>query len=148
MPCVVLSFNKRLKLWEDGDIEELLREASVLQNRMPARKVKKREVAEVARLFAGHVFRGDSRAALQLVDEQEGGLLEFSPEVIAAAKAIHPPAQPAEDSALLNPLLGPPPEVIFDEIDGCAIKEAALRTKGGAGPSAGMPSTGNDSFLP
>ena len=64
-------------------------------------------------------------------------MLEFSPEVIAAAKAIHPP-QPAKDTALLKcPLLGPPPAIIFEEIDGRAIKEAALRTRGGAGPSGG-----------
>ena len=61
---------RRLALWEDGDIEDLLREARVLQRRMSARKVTKREVAAVARLFAGHLFRGDSRAALQLLDEQ------------------------------------------------------------------------------
>ena len=59
-----------------------------------------------------------------------------SPSVLEMLLKKHPPGQPVNPSVLIGE--GEPPlvhSVLFDRIDGDAIKKAALNTKGAAGPS-------------
>ena len=47
----------------------------------------------------------------------------------------HPPGQPAYPEILLTPPAQEPHPVLFDQLDGEAIRTAALKIEGAAGPS-------------
>ena len=93
------------------------------------------------------MFRGKVNAALDLLSNtNNGGTLNptdlsdpsdpLSPSVLETLLKKHPPGQPVNPSVLIGE--GEPPfvhPVLFDRIDGEAIKKAALNTKGAAGPS-------------
>ena len=93
------------------------------------------------------MFRGKVNAALDLLSKSNnGGTLNptdpsdpsdpSSPSVLEMLLKKHPPGQPVNPSVLIGE--GEPPlvhSVLFDRIDGDAIKKAALNTKGAAGPS-------------
>ena len=129
---------KRLELWEKGDIAGLLEEAVAIQGRMPARKVRKESVGDLAGRFALLVHGGRSREAMRMLDEGDpGGVLELTPETKRAMADIYFDDQPIDESALLQGPVRLEHEAVFKEITGDAIKKAALKSRGGAGPSGG-----------
>ena len=57
---------RRLKLWKDGDLDELVREGRVIQSRLKRKPSAKRET-QVTRSFTKLMFEGNTRVALQLL---------------------------------------------------------------------------------
>ena len=131
----------RLKLWKEGNIAQLLRESSELQHRFVAQRrvlsmKADREDDDEAYRFAQLIFEGDERRAHRMLDAMGGtGVQELTPEVRQTLSDIHFADEPARESALLKGPVLPIPDAVFDSITGAAIKDAALRTRGGAGPS-------------
>ena len=125
---------KRLALWKEGEIDSLLREGRSIQKRLV--KTKRTEPANKAKIFAKLVMEGQIRSALRYLSENEcGGVLPLTVDVMGQLKDKHPEAQEAKLGSLL---FGPVEEVhdsLYQQIDGDMIREAALRTKGSGGPS-------------
>ena len=63
---------RRLKLWKDGDLDELVREGRVIQSRLKCKPSAKRET-QVTRSFTKLMFEGNTRAALQLLSGCDRG---------------------------------------------------------------------------
>ena len=129
---------RRLAMWKEGRLYELTEEVRAIQERLKERKHKLSD-DELARRFAGFIFTGKINAAMRLLDEEaaKGGIQKLTPTVIKILENLHPEAKPAETSALIQ---GTPPTVhaiIFDELDGERILDAARRTRGAAGMSGG-----------
>ena len=126
---------KRLALWKDGKIAELLREGRSVQKRL-ARSHQKKDPPHKAKIFAKLVMEGQINSALRyLTDDGCGGVLSLNDDVMKQLHEKHPKAQPAKLGSLL---FGPVDEVhesAYNEITGEMIREAALRTKGAGGPS-------------
>ena len=135
---------RRLETWQEGDLNELLREGRTIQQRLskaspPFKKEK------ISRSFANLMFRGKTKAALRLLSEQsKGGVLHLDDPIetengqrkvrdILLEK--HPPSQPVHHDAIIN---DDPPDVhpvLFESLDADVIRSAALHTSGAAGPS-------------
>jgi len=94
------------------------------------------------------MFKGKTSAALQLLSQKgKGGILHVgdhinsndsgSLTVLDVLRMKHPQAMPASPEALpfVTSEIPQDHSVIFDCIDGSAIRSAALHTKGAAGPS-------------
>ena len=94
------------------------------------------------------MFEGKVSAAIDLLAQKgKGGVLRVSnpsnpddpesPLVVEVLRSKHPPAKPATPTALVMSHQEPPQvhPVIYDRIDACCIRSAALNTKGSAGPS-------------
>ena len=95
------------------------------------------------------MLKGNTKAALRLISEgRRGNILHLndtipsvnnnnSQSVLDILKSKHPPGQPVDTTSLVNGVDNPPAvhPVIFDSIDANAIRLAALRTEGAAGPS-------------
>lgn len=139
---------RRMAVWEKGDITALLEEGRCLQQRLPKGVARQRGDQSLARAFSNLMFRGKTGAALDLLSHKgTGGALHVndpatkddptSPSVLDVLKAKHPTAQPATADALLSDCQDPPMvhPVIFDQIDASSIRSAALSTTGAAGPS-------------
>ncbi len=143
---------RRMGEWRAGNIAELVREGLAIQNlaRLAIRKNCTEDSKRDGQQFAKWIHQGKTNAALRLLDRKDAGrgILPLE-EMIAGAdgrnvrqilKDKHPAAKMPQPSVLLSPTS--PAEqnsswhpVIFDSLTGDAIRKAALRVEGGAGPS-------------
>ena len=81
-------------------------------------------------------MRGQIHSALRYIsDDNGGGILPLSDDVMRQLKEKHPDAQEARLGSLLFGPIEDIPDTIFQEIDAEMVRDAALRTKGSGGPS-------------
>ena len=132
---------RRMLLWSDGNLNELILEGRTIQNRL---KTSNRASSNnsLSQSFAKLMFSGKTAAAMQLLasEPRRGGVLRLddtipgSGKVYDILKSKHPAAAPLHYEALLpdSVTTNPVHPVIFDALDGPAIKAAALRTSGAA----------------
>ena len=120
---------KRLLLWREGEIDTLLREALLIQRHL--KKSRRSEPENKAKIFAKLVMDGQVSSALRyLSDNNGGGVFPLSDDVMGQLINKHPDAQEAKLGSLLFGPVDDVPDVIFQQINGEMIREAALRTKG------------------
>ncbi len=135
---------RRLRAWKEADIDGLVREARTIQGHLAASK-RRMEKDHTAHTFAKLMMVGKVHAALRLISQEGGGgLLSLDEEIAPGGitvrdvlKEKHPAPQPPYPDTLLPPCenrLDVHP-VLFDRIDGAAIRAVALRSTGSAGPS-------------
>ena len=127
-----------LHLWQEGDIDALLKEGSVIQ--LHLRCSRPSSSADSSRIFARLEFQGKVRAAMRfLMDRSHGSFLPLSASVFDEIIKKYPiaPTPMSLVSPSVTPLRSCHP-VIFD---GNLICHTALCTKGSAGPS-GMDALG------
>ena len=126
---------KRLVLWKEGNILDILRECRVIQERLS--KIKPKQDPDQARkIFVKLMLEGKVSSAMRWLDTQcSKGSLNIDEEVIDNLKKKHPSAQPCSSSDLLKGPHHKVEEVLFDQIDGHSIYRATLSTKGSGGPT-------------
>ena len=133
-----------MTVWKQSDMVELLREGCVIQSRLVASKSISHDTERITHQFVNHMFHDNLKSALSLLDagEHRGAPLNLSEpaypndpsqtvfdELVKKERPVHPTAvQPLPSDPTSHP-------VIFDELNGSAIRSAALRTRGAAGPS-------------
>ena len=116
---------KRLALWKEG---------RTIQRRLTSSK--RAEQPNKAKVFANLVMRGQIHSTLRyLCDDNGGGVLPLSDDVMRQLKEKQPEAQEARLGYLLFVPVEDIPDSVFLEIDGEMVRDAALRTKGSGGPS-------------
>ena len=127
---------RRLKLWEEGNIKDLITEGETIQQQLKKSK-KSVDDTTLAKRFATMVFNNNFKGAMSLVTEKgRGGVLSLNATTKKEMSSKHPTPEPINPQALISgempPSLHP---VFFAPIDGELIKKNALRTSGGAGVS-------------
>ena len=139
---------RRLSLWEKGDILNLLKEGKALQKSLTSSQPPTRDTADVAltaRRFSKLMMEGRVRAALKLLsDNSDTGLLRLHETVDGTSgKTVrdvledkHPCPKPIHLEALVEDVdddsFHP---IVFDNLTAESIRAAALHTQGAAGPS-------------
>ena len=87
-------------------------------------------------MFAKLVLEGQINSTLQYLSEQDsGGILPPTDDVMIQLQDKHPSAQKAQLGSLVFGQIEDILHVIYHQINGKMIKEAALKTKGSGGPS-------------
>ena len=134
---------RRVALWRDGNLNDLVLEGRTIQYRLKTSN--HHNSNSLSQTFAKLMFSGKTAAAMQLLSSApgKGGVLHLddtipgSGKVYDILKSKHPVAAPLHSEALLSDDAASTPvhPVIFDALDGPVIKAAALRTSGAAGPS-------------
>ena len=125
---------KRMELWKNGEIECLVREGKAIQRRL--QKSKQHDPPNKAKIFAKLIMEGQINSALRFLSENSGGgVLPLTDDVMKQLHEKHPNAKEANLGSLLFGPVEDIPGVIYQQIDGDMIREAALRTKGSGGPS-------------
>ena len=140
---------RRLSLWNQGDIDALLNEGRTIQHWLLSHSGSHQKLDNdhhISRHFVECMLRGNVRSALNSITSEQSGVplrldSPVSPDnpswsVLDELKKKYPVGRPAS-SAVLLPL--PTHDsafhpVIFDVLDGAGIHLAALRTRGAAGP--------------
>ena len=134
-----------MKLWNEGCLNELVREGRTIQSRLPKFNTSKAQQS-LSRSFANLMFAGKIKAALELLSKaQRGGILHLSdpsdpsnpesPTVKDVLNSKHPQGQHLNPAFILPSAPQEVHPVIFESLDAGAIRSAALRTSGSAGPS-------------
>ena len=139
---------RRLSLWQSGDINNLMLEGRTIQHRNHFRRHtyhNNNNNNNAARLFSKFMFQGKVKDALRLLSTKEKGsplniysaVSSSNPDhtVLDELRTKHPTSQPAVPEALLCSPQPASHPVIFDSLQGCSIRTAALHTNGAAGPS-------------
>ena len=137
---------RRLNLWSQRSLEDLMNEARTIQKNSTRMHRKGQQPQDTARRFAKLMMQGKVKAALRLIgNEGNGGPLQLNGRVDPSkAETVrdallkkHPLKQPPKPSAIVVPEIPPsePHTVHFDQIDGQLIQKIALKMDGAAGPS-------------
>ena len=139
----IACLERRLRLWDAGDIHSLLQEGRCIQQRLPRRQPShhSKDDSDLTRRFTNLMQVGKTKDAVRLLsDKEKGGLLHLNDPVdlqdhgrrtvrdILVGK--HPPAQPVHADALIHEEdLGTTENiqthpVLFDRIDAAEIHSA------------------------
>ena len=125
---------KRLALWKEGEVDVLLREGRMIQKRLV--KSQKADPPNKSKIFAKLIMEGQIHSALRyLSDDDCGGVLPLTDDVMTQLREKHPEAQEAKLGSLLFGPIEDVPESLYQQINGEMVRDAALRTKGSGGPS-------------
>ena len=125
--------SKRLTLWKEGKLDDIMSEAAEIQNRMPASKPRAEE--DKLRGFTRLMMTGKVKQALKLVDTENviAGVHAINDDIRAILQSKHPEPTQAEERALSSDDAPSIEEVIFESIDGKAIQASAMKTFGSGG---------------
>ena len=146
----VKALERRLNAWRAGDIDGLLREGRTIQNHLTTHRSKNSEEqwAHNIRVFTKLVLEGKIHSALRFLSMSHGsGILDLDDPienltnnnytVLDALKDKHPKGRNLNAEALVTTTKEPPlvHPILFESLNGSAIRAAALRTQGAAGLS-------------
>jgi hypothetical protein len=124
---------ERLEMWSKGDILGLMDQARLLQKKH--QKVLEQSKAAKQKLFVQYMMVGKLAQAARLIDNDSdvSGVHEVTENIIRTLQVKHP--NPIDPNIRNTPPTPSVQSVIFEEIDGEMICNAAKKTFGAAGPS-------------
>ena len=126
---------RRLELWENGKLNELMEEGKSIQNRLPKLPSRQSE-EEMIKAFRNHMLKGNVNGALRLLNQANNkGILPITEETIKLLHEKHPVGEPQHEEMLLSGPIKHVHPVIFDDINGDLVRRIAMKMKGAAGPS-------------
>ena len=135
-----MTIAKRLKQWQDGDLDGLYNEGKALQMRLL--KGSRRKTETEAQQFNKLMNTGKISSAIAKLTDTSKGVLSL--DEIVKGKTVeqtlvekHPPSEPINEN-YITPVSNktiPFLPSIFDQINDQHIKKAAMRTHGSHGPS-------------
>jgi len=132
------ALERRLDLWNPGNILELLHEAETIQKSLKT-ICSKRYISEISKKFASHMHKGNVNAAIKLLtDNMQNGILPLNDETLKLLKQKH---LSPEEVILLPDTMEYVHPIKFEGIDEECIRKATIKTRGGSGPS-GMDADG------
>ena len=136
------ALERRLFLWEEGRLTELLFEVETIQETLSTSKKKANTTAELSKKFIKKMQTGNINGAIKLLsNNMVNGILPLNQETLDMLHEKHPNATTASEGALLSDAPTKIHPVKFDGINADYVRQAALKTKGGSGPS-GLDSEG------
>jgi hypothetical protein len=127
---------RRLILWQNGDINSLLKECTTIQTRLQTSEARDSDDT-IARKFSQMMLMGNGKSAMTyIVNQGKGGILKLDDATKKLLAEKHPKGEDANPEVLIK---GDPPEgidpVAFAGLHGGLIKACALKTEGAAGVS-------------
>ena len=130
------ALRNRLRMWNEGNFMEILREGTIIQQRIDNSSKRSSNPEDLARILAKLMFEGKVNAAMKLIDKNsDSGVLPGTDEVINLLKEKHPGPGPVDFETLMKGPLQPPSNAHFFEINEASIFKAAMHTRGAGGPS-------------
>ncbi|MCP4459569.1 MAG: hypothetical protein GY816_16330, partial [Cytophagales bacterium] len=122
----------RLENWARGNISDIMSECREVQKRLT--KSNSIKIANLRKLFCKRMLEGKVREATKLIDnENQTGILPNNEETIQLLMNKHPVRNKRDGPEVIPSSTVEP--IIFEEIDGAAIQNAAKNTFGSGGPT-------------
>ena len=108
---------RRLILWKEGEVDKLLREGRMIQKRLSNSRMA--DPPNAANVFANLVMSEQINSALRYLSENDGGgVLPLSDDVMAQLLEKHPNPQEARLGSLLFGPVEDVPDSIYQQIKG------------------------------
>ena len=127
------ALKRRLKLWEEGKIEELLYEGQTIQERL---KSPDSTVTKISIKFRLLMSKGNVNGALKfLKNNMSNGILSLTDATLQLLKQKHPESRQPPPEVLIEGQIRKIHPVVYGDIDESLILKAATLTKGESGPS-------------
>jgi len=132
---------RRMSLWDDGDIQALVVEGRAIQQRLRQQQHTD-EADRITKSFARLMKQGKVKSALRLLAKVQGAPLSIhdpageDKTVLDVLRKKHPTGQDVNSESIVQDS-GTMQfhSVIFESLDCEAIRKAAMKTDGSAGPS-------------
>ena len=132
----IASMQRRLSLWENGEIQVLLGEANMKQSRVEEHRSGRNIEEDEPRKFGNLMKVGKVNPALRiLAEDHPKGILPLTRETRQALMDKHPPSRKPPNHTKLEGPTSPPDACLFEAITGRTVWKKAVKTQGGAGPS-------------
>ena len=129
------ALERRLELWETGEVMELLKESDTIQKNMKATN-KTTSINEISKKFTREMRKGNIHNAMKLLtNNMKNGVLPLNKKTLEQLKQKHPQRRDADPEIMLPDKPEEIHPIKFDSIDAENVRKAALKTRGGAGPS-------------
>ena len=130
------ALQRRMTLWHDGNVLELLKESATIQGTLKSANTRN-TIAEISKKFVKKLQQGNISGAIKLLTNNiQNGVLPLNEKTLELLRQKHPKASPATESVLLTDDTEKVHPIKFENITGESVRKAALKTKGGSGPSA------------
>ena len=121
-------------MWREGEIHVLVREGWMIQGRLI--NSRRADPPNKAKVVANLVTTGQINSALRyLSDDDGGGILPLSDDVMRQLREKHPVPQESHLGSLLFGPIEDVSDTMYYHINGEMVHDAALRTEGSGVPS-------------
>ena len=145
----ILCLERRMRLWEDGDLDALLHEGHSIQDHFAVGPQSTSET-QLAQTFARLTFQGKVKSAMRLLTRYSRGDKLNLDDLVPVSSTCgerrtvrdilldkHPTGKDLKPSAVAKADMStqPPHPVVYEQIDGPLILSVSLRTDGAAGLS-------------
>ena len=128
--------SERLKMWHDGELDQLMSQVQKIQERIKIKVVRKED--EKRKAFVRYMFEGKVSKAMRFIDHDEGatvGVLPINRTTMAKLQEKHPKAQPISEEIKLPEKHEYVEPVIFESIDAELIIRCVKNISGAGGPT-------------
>ena len=96
------ALERRLQLWERGEVKSLLLEVETIQQRLTSSNDPK-NIADVSKKFAKLMGKGNINGVLKLlINNMTNGFLPLDEKTLNSLKQKHPQSQPAYEETIIN----------------------------------------------
>jgi len=131
----VKTLERRLNSWKNGNLDDLVAECQTIQDNLPSFSNPK-TIGEISKKFAKRMMKGNVNGALKLLTENmQDGLLPLNDQTLELLRAKHPEPRAAFEEIMLPDEPRHIHPILFESITSETIMKAAIKTKGGSGPS-------------
>ena len=125
----IAALERRLELWENGNIIELLNEGQSIQERLPTGDGPK-GIAKISVKFKELMQKRNVNGALKLLtNEMSNSILPLTEETLSQLEIKHPDNRDASADVLLNGPIKEIHPIVFDAIDEEMVLRVASITK-------------------
>ena len=129
------ALKRRMQSWLKGDLIELLHEGETIQKNL-TQQLTKEDVRKISKKFAALMRKGNLNAATNLLTENmRNGILPLNNETLNLLRLKHSAPKDAHEKVMLSDVPERIHPVKFEVIDAEMIRKAAMKTRGGSGPS-------------
>ena len=131
----LVSLERRLKLWEEGNISNLVHEGETTQERMKISE-KGMNTEKISLKFKNMMSKGKVNRVLKLLTENMSNeILPLNDKTLKMLKQKHPEANEPTQEVLLQGPVRPVHQIVYEDMNESLILKAAMLIKGGSGPS-------------
>ena len=125
-----------LTLWHDGNILELSKEGATTEGTLKSVNTRN-TIGEISKNFIKKTKHGNINGAIKLLtNNMQNGVFSLNEKTLELLRQKHPKASPATEGVLLTDDIQKIHPIKFENLTEESVKKAALKTKGGSGPSA------------
>ena len=129
------ALERRLKLWDEGKIEELLYKGQTIQEKLKSPD-SSMAIAKISMKFRILMSKGNVNGALKLLTKNvSNGFLPLTDATLQLLKQKHPESREPPPKVLIEGPVRKIHPVVYNDFDESLILKAAMLMKGGSGPS-------------